>query len=373
MADATYNSVSVDIAANDYDFRISGRTPVFDGFTKVYAAADKPSSDDDKSDDNKRVPELTVGETLGFVKHECEQKFTKPPARYTEASLVKAMEEKGIGRPATYTPTVTLLFSRKYIEKSGRAIAATELGCKVTDMLVKYFPDIMDVGFTANMESELDGIEEGGVRWQNVVAGFYEGFEDKIKAAKGDDYTLKAPDEQTDFECEKCGAKMVIKTGRFGKFLACPNYPKCKNTKNLDENGNISEPKAPEVSDVVCDKCGAMMVVKTGKYGKFLACPNYPKCKNIVNLDKPADANEPPLPPCPKCGKPLKKITTRKSVFYGCSGYPDCDFASSDPPTGEKCPECGAPLVMKTGKNGKYVKCIGKTCKYKKSVENDGK
>ena len=373
MADATYNSVSVDITANDYDFRISGRTPVFDGFTKVYAAADKPSGDDDKADDNKRVPELNAGDKLAFVRHEYEQKFTKPPARYTEASLVKAMEEKGIGRPATYTPTVTLLFSRKYIEKSGRAIAATELGCKVTDMLVKYFPDIMDVGFTANMESRLDGIEEGGVRWQSVVAGFYEGFEDKIRAAKGDDYTLKEPDEQTDHVCEKCGAKMVIKTGRFGKFLACPNYPKCKNTKNLDENGNITEPQAPEVSDVVCEKCGAKMVVKTGKYGKFLACPNYPKCKNIVNLDKPADVDEPPLPPCPKCGKPLKKITTRRSVFYGCTGYPECDFASSDPPTGEKCPECGAPLVMKTGKNGKYVKCMGKTCKYKRSVENDGK
>ena len=317
MADATYNSVSVDITANDYDFRISGRTPVFDGFTKVYAVA---TGDDDK-DDKSSVPELNIGDKQTFIKYDCEQKFTKPPARYTEASLVKAMEEKGIGRPATYTPTVTLLFSRKYIEKSGRAIAPTELGCNVTDMLVKYFPEIMDIGFTANMETELDGIEEGGMRWQSTVAKFYEGFEDKIRAAKGDEYTLKAPDEQTDFVCEKCGANMVIKTGKFGKFLACPNYPKCKNIVNLD-----------------------------GGDGK--------KDEDIV------------LPPCPKCGKPLKKITTRKSTFYGCSGYPDCDFTSSDPPSEQKCPTCGAYLVVKSGKNGKYLKCSNKECKFKQNVDD---
>lgn len=367
MADATYNSVSVDISAREYGFRISGRTPIFDGFSKVYAPAEK--NDKDEKEGDGRVPELICGEILDFEDYIAEQKFTKPPARYTEASLVKAMEEKGIGRPATYTPTVTLLFVRKYIEKDGRAIMPTELGCKVTDMLVKYFPDVMDVGFTAHMEDELDGIEDGGVRWQNVVAAFYDGFEDKIQAAKDDDYTLKTPDEETDYTCEKCGAKMVVKTGRFGKFLACPNYPKCKNTKNLDENGNIAEPKQPETSDVVCEKCGAKMVVKTGRYGKFLACPNYPKCKNIVNIDRPdGKSDDGDLPPCPKCGKPLKKITTRKSVFYGCTGYPECDFALSARPTGEKCPQCGAYLVEKTGKNGKYLKCSSKECKYKRNV-----
>ena len=379
MSDATYNSVSIDIAANGYDFRISGRTPLFDGFTKVYAAA-TPADKDDKSkaEETKQLPEVAEGEKLDFVKFETEQKFTKPPARYTEASLVKAMEEKGIGRPATYTPTVTLLAARKYTAKEGRAIMPTELGCQVSDMLVRYFPDIMDVGFTAKLEDELDGIEDGGVRWQSVLSDFYVGFEDKVRAAKDDDFTLKAPDEQTDYVCDKCGANMVIKAGRYGKFLACPNYPKCKNTKNLDESGNIAEPKAPEVSDVVCDKCGAKMIVRTGRYGKFLACPNYPKCKNIVNIDgngKPADSAE-NLPPCPKCGKPLKKITTRRSVFYGCSGYPDCDFASSAPPVGENCPSCGAYLVEKSGKNGKYIKCSNKDCKYKREVsganENNG-
>ncbi|MCX4313236.1 MAG: type I DNA topoisomerase [Clostridia bacterium] len=372
MADATYNSVSVDIGANEYDFRISGRTPVFDGFTKVYAVESKDKNDDD-GESAKRVPELQVGEKLEFVKHEYEQKFTKPPARYTEASLVKAMEEKGIGRPATYTPTVTLLTARKYIEKTGRALAATELGCTVTDMLVKYFPEVMDIGFTAAMETKLDGIEEGGVRWQSVVAEFYDGFEEKIAEALGDEYTLKEPDVETDYVCEKCGAKMVVKTGKFGKFLACPNYPKCRNTKNLDENGEIIQPAAQEESDVVCDKCGAKMVVKTGRYGKFLACPNYPKCKNIVNIDSGDKKEEElpiTLPPCPLCGKPLKKIKTYRSTFYGCTGYPDCTFTSSDPPTDKKCPECGAYLVLKSGKNGRYYKCSSKTCKYKHDFDN---
>ncbi len=364
MADATYNSVSVDIASGDYEFRVTGRTPQFDGFTKVYSAA----SDKGDKDDAVKLPELKEGDTPSFVKYDCEQKFTKPPARYTEASLVKAMEEKGIGRPATYTPTVSLLFARKYVLRDGRAIVPTELGEKVTDMLLHYFGDIMDVEFTARMEEDLDGVEEGGRRWQDIVDAFFADFSKEVEAAKRDDYSLKEPDAPTDYVCEKCGANMVIKTGRFGKFLACPNYPKCKNTKNLDADGNIAEAEPPEQSDVVCEKCGATMVVKTGKYGKFLACPNYPKCKNIVSLEKAEDSTE-NLPPCPKCGKPLRKITTRKATFYGCSGYPSCDFTSSAPPTGEKCPECGAFLIEKTGKNGKYIKCSNKTCKYKHNAQ----
>lgn len=370
MSDATYDSVAVDITANGYDFHITGRTPKFDGYTKVYAAYDKDGAEKADKDGDIRLPEISEGDILDFVEYDCEQKFTKPPARYTEASLVKAMEEKGIGRPATYSPTITILFSRKYVERDGRAIKPTELGMKVTDMLIKYFSDFMNVGFTAVMEDKLDGIEDGGKRWQDIVSDFYTPFADSLKAARADDYSLKEPDEPTDYVCEKCGAKMVIKTGRFGRFLACPNYPKCKNTKNLDENGNIAEPTQPEVSDVVCEKCGALMVVKTGRYGKFLACPNFPKCKNIVNLDgeKTDDA---PLPPCPKCGKPLKKITTRRSTFYGCSGYPDCDFTASSRPTDEKCPQCGSLLLVKTGKNGGYLKCSNKECSYKRDGKDD--
>ncbi len=371
MTDATYNSVAVDITAADYDFRVSGRTPLFDGYTRVYAAVDK--QDKDKDDDGAtKLPELTEGEALKFVKYDCEQKFTKPPARYTEASLVKAMEEACIGRPATYSPTVTLLFARKYVEKSGRAIAPTELGKNVTDMLIRYFPDVMDVKFTADMEDKLDGIEDGGKRWQDVIDEFYDGFEDKIERAVKDDYTLKTPDEETDIVCEKCGGKMMIRTGRYGRFLACANYPKCRNTKNLDAEGNVVEPEPPVESDVKCSKCGATMVVKNGRFGPFLACPNYPKCKNIVSLDgeKSEDKQE-ELPPCPKCGKPLKRITTRRSTFYGCTGYPECNFTLSSRPTGEKCPECGALLIEKSGKNGAYYRCSDKNCKYKRDMSDD--
>ena len=419
MSDATYNSMTVDIAAKDYGFRVNARTPLFDGFTKVYAVESKA----DKDEYAAKVPDLNVGDKLEFIKFENEQKFTKPPARFTEASLVKAMEDRGIGRPATYTPTVSLLFARKYVSREQKTIVPTQLGEDVTDMLVKYFPEIMNVDFTAKMESELDEIEENGVKWQNVVSEFYDGFEDRVKAAKNDDYTLKAPDEITDHVCEKCGAKMVIKTGKngrflacpnypkckntkdiddkgnivehigdnesnvvcekcgatmilktgkFGKFLACPNYPKCKNTKTLDENGNVVPPKPIEQSDVVCEKCGATMIVKTGRFGKFLACPNYPKCKNIVNLDKKDDDGA-PLPPCPKCGKPLKMIVKARSAFYGCTGYPDCDFAVSSRPTGEKCPDCGSLLVEKSGKNGDYIKCSNKDCKYKTDSEKNDK
>ncbi len=364
MADATYNSVSVDITAGDYDFRVSGRTPVFDGFTKVYAAEKDKEKERGEAE---KLPELAEGDPLDFVEYECEQKFTKPPARYTEASLVKAMEEKGIGRPATYTPTVSILFTRKYVVRDGRSIVPTELGKNVTDMLIKYFPGFMDIGFTAEMETRLDDIEEGGVRWQKLVEGFYGPFEANLKAAQADSFTLKAPDEQTDYVCEKCGAKMVVKTGRYGKFLACPNYPKCKNTKALDENGQIAEPKPQIVSDVVCEKCGAKMVVKTGRYGKFLACPNYPKCKNIVNLES-NDAKE-SLPDCPKCGAPLKKVTTKRSTFYGCSNYPSCDFSLPARPTGEKCPKCGALLIERVNKFGATVKCSNKQCDYVKPTE----
>ncbi len=370
MSDATYDSIAVDIEANGYDFRVTGRTPRFDGFTKVYSSTDK-DKDKDKNGDNTRVPALNEGDALGFVKFDCEQKFTKPPARYTEASLVKAMEEKGIGRPATYSPTVTILFSRKYVERDGRAIKPTELGMKVTDMLIKYFNDFMDVGFTATMEDKLDGIEDGGVRWQSIVKEFYTPFSEELDAARADEYTLKTPDEVTDHVCEKCGSKMVIKTGRFGKFLACPNYPKCKNTKNIDEDGNITEPALPEESDVICDKCGAKMIVRTGRRGKFLACPNYPKCKNTKSLEQGNEVGEPesdkPLPPCPKCGKPLKSVKTFRSTFYGCTGYPECDFAVSGKPIDEKCPTCGSLLMEKTGKNGTYIKCSSKTCGYKRN------
>lgn len=391
MSEAKYNSVSVEVEAGDYGFKVNGKTPLFKGYTAVYSSYVDESKEDD--DQNAKLPEITEGETLKLVEHKFEQKFTKPPARYTEASLVKLMEEKGIGRPATYVPTVTLLGTRKYIEKDGKSLVATKLGEDVTDMLIKYFPEIMDVKFTANMEEKLDDIEYGGKVWQNVVGDFYDGFEDKIAAAVGDTFSLKAADEVSDVKCDKCGANMVIKTGRYGKFLACPNFPKCKNTKPLEEidsgrtdgqaagsdtislksiGDGVNGSDAPETTEI-CDKCGRPMAVRSGRYGNFLACTGYPECKNIKSLNNAAPASETgDFGKCPQCGKPLKKIVTKKATFYGCTGYPECSFTSFDPVAEEKCPVCGAYTVEKHLKSGDFIKCSNKECSFKRSVEKDG-
>ena len=389
MSEAKYNSVSVEVTAGDYGFKVNGKTPLFKGYTAVYSAYVDESKEEDEQ--NTKLPEMNEGDVLSLIEHKYEQKFTKPPTRYTEASLVKLMEEKGIGRPATYVPTVTLLGTRHYIEKDGKYLVPTKLGEEVTDMLVRYFPDIMDVKFTANMEEKLDDIEYGGKVWQNVVGEFYDGFEDKIAAANGDSFSLKAADEVSNVKCDKCGAFMVIRNGKFGKFLACPNYPKCKNTKPIEvltggeakpqtdgdsfslrpSSGSVApeEKSTPEATGEVCEKCGRPMVLRKGRYGNFLACSGYPECKNIRNLTGTKSETDGDYGKCPKCGKPLKKIVTKKATFYGCTGYPDCSFTSFDPVAEEKCPECGAYTVVKELKNGKFIKCSNKDCGYKREID----
>ncbi len=371
MSEATYNSLSVDITAGNYGFKVTGKSPLFAGYTAVYNMYTDESKEDEE--ESGKLPDLHEGEKLGFCEYKYEQKFTKPPARFTEASLVKTMEEKGIGRPATYTPTVTLLNARSYTEHEGKYIRPTQLGMDVTDMLIKYFPDIMDVKFTAGMEKRLDEIEEGGVIWQRVVGDFYNGFEEKISEALGDTFSLKAPDEKTDFPCPTCGTLMVVKNGRFGKFLACPNYPKCRTTLPYDEETGKPATQTEttnEESNVKCEKCGRTMVLKQGKYGPFLACPGYPECKNIVNIDKNGEAQEKvESAPCPQCGKPLKQINSRGSVFYGCTGYPECRFTANAPLAEGKCPDCGSHLLIRKYKDGVYHVCASKTCKYKTKAD----
>lgn len=385
MSEAQYNTVAVDIAANNYTFRANGRTVLFDGYTAVYNTHIEENKDGDGEEgNNAKIPPLDEGDRLNLEKLLPEQKFTKPPPRYTEASLVKAMEDKGIGRPATYTPTVATLFARGYLEKDGKALIPKELGFQVTDMLVKYFEDIMDVQFTADMETKLDSIEDGGKIWQNVIGEFYNGFEEKIAAAMGDSFSLKPPDEMTDIICDKCGGRMVIKTGRFGRFISCPNYPKCKNIKNIDDQGNIVEKKEKppaEPSGVKCDKCGADMVVKEGRYGKFLSCSAYPKCKSIKKLENDAKAAEKGAEAgagtdidikCDKCGKPMVQKQGRYGKFLSCSGYPECkniknigrdgkitESKPKEPPvvTDVDCDKCGAKMVIKTGPKGKFLAC----------------
>lgn len=305
MADATYNSLVVDIECDKYKFKTTGKTLIFEGYTALY---NNQPADEDGDETTAKLPNIEKGDRFVQKEIKPEQKWTKPPARYTEASLVKAMEEKGIGRPSTYTQSVTTLFNRKYVEKEGKAIKPTELGGVVVDMLIKYFPNIMDVKFTAEMEDSLDDIEYEGKDWHKVLEEFYYDFDANVKVAMSDGTKIKIPDEPTDEVCEKCGSKMVVRTGRFGKFLACSNYPTCKNAKPLEET------------------------------------------KKVVAK-------------CPKCGKDVvEKKSKRGKVFYSCVGYPECDYSAWNIPANEKCPSCLEEMIVKFYKNMKVVSCL--KCKY---------
>ncbi len=330
MSSAKFYSVSADLETVDtekkYQFKATGRTLLFAGFMKVYKAY---SEDEEKEQD--KMPNLNENDLCLALSYKEEQKFTKPPARFTEASLVKTMEEKGIGRPATYTPTITLLASRTYTEKDGKYLKPTELGFKVTDLLTKYFENIMDVSFTAGMETKLDEVAEGELDWKVVVGEFWADFEKQLAIAGESTETYKAEPIPTSEICDKCGKPMVIRAGRYGKFLSCSDYPTCKNIRKdirIGENNELIkvEPKQPIETKEVCDKCGSPMVIKEGRFGQFLACSNYPNCKNIKSIDN-VDYGT-----CPKCGKPLaKRMNKNRRFFYGCTGYPNCDFLSNTP------------------------------------------
>ena len=303
MSEALYDSMQIEIKNGDYGLKASGKALKFAGYTAVYKDVKK----DDEEESGKLLPPLEEGMALNENELKADQKFTKPPVRYTDASLVKAMEDKGIGRPSTYASIISVLNKRKYVEKEGKAMKPTEIAFQITDMLVKYFQDIMDVGFTADMEKKLDEIEDGGKNWRSIIADFYPPFEEKLHFANTDG------NEVTDILCEKCGSPMIRKFNKYGKYLACSNYPKCSNI--INEQG-------PEVSETPCPKCGDLMVVRIGKYGKFLSCPNYPKCKCTVPFGEKKEEIFEGV--CPDCGKPAKKLKSKRGkIFYGCSGYPE--------------------------------------------------
>ncbi|MBE7087523.1 MAG: type I DNA topoisomerase [Clostridiales bacterium] len=334
MSEALYDSVAVDIGADEYVLKTSGKTMTFKGYTVVY---DDTKKEEDEDSGDALLPPMEVGEVLDLVKLTKEQKFTKPPVRYTEAGLIKHMEDKGIGRPSTYATIMAKLSDKKreYVRKEKKYLVPNPISYDLIDFLVKYFPDIMEISFTAKMEDDLDGVGADGKDWRKLLADFYTPFEDQLKNSK-----------LTDKLCEKCGAKMIINSGKFGNYYACSNYPECKNIKAVNEKVAIP-------TDRICDKCGGVMVEREGAYGKFLACSNYPKCKNTVSMTESVGI-------CPECGKPTKKMLSRGGkVFYGCSNYPNCKFMSWDIPTGKKCPECGAYTVVIDGKE----KCSNKKCK----------
>ncbi len=345
MAEALYDSMQIEIDNSGYLLKASGKTLRFAGFTAVYQEVKK---EDEEEGSAKLLPPLAETDKLSSLGEKGEQKFTKPPVRYTDASLVKAMEDKGIGRPSTYASIISVLNKRKYVTKEGKYMIPTDVAYRITDMLVKYFTEVMDVGFTADMEEKLDDIEEGGKDWHSIIASFYPPFEEKLRFASTDG------DEITEILCEKCGHPMVRKNGKYGKYLACSNYPACSNI--------VSESEI-EISDTPCPKCGALMTIKTGRYGKFLACPNYPACKSTLPFEDAPKKDEHYEGVCPECGKPTKRLFSRKGkAYYGCSGYPACRFMSWDIPTGEKCPKCGGAIVK--GVKG-VLKCSNKECDYK--------
>ena len=331
MNPAVYDQTLVEIAAGKYLFRATGSILLFPGFMSLYIeTADENTEGEDQEG---RIPELTVGEVLQLLNLTPEQHFTQPPPRYTEATLIKELEEKGIGRPSTYASILDNIQEREYVAKEKGRLYPTELGCLVTDLLVENFPDILDVQFTAQMEDELDKVEEGRLPWGQALEDFYDPFQKDLEKARVQMQDIKGKGVPTDRICEKCGAPMVIKLGRHGQFLACSNYPECKNTKEFQRNGageiEILEEK---VGQETCEKCGAPMVVKSGRFGKFLACSNYPDCKNTKKIApskvrgaeraKPVPTGE----KCEKCGAPLVYRKGRFGPFIACSKYPKCRY-----------------------------------------------
>ena len=402
LLDQTTAHVEANGSAETYLFRATGSVTAFPGFLTLYH-----EDADDTADGEKQppLPTLSPGETLEFLALQQKQHFTQPPPRYTEASLIKALEENGIGRPSTYAPTLSTIQDRKYIQKEKGRIHPTELGLRVNALLNEHFPDIVNLGFTAAMEQEFDEISRGEREWVPVIRDFYNPFQEALDKA-----AAAIPDEASGMVCEKCGEPMTVKAGRNGRFLSCSGYPKCKNAKPLpgqepEETGIYCEKcerpmlikvgrygkflscsgypdcknarplpgderEQPEETSEVCDKCDSPMVIRSGRNGKFLACSGYPKCKNTrpVPGEEPADAEQVENVVCDKCDSPMQVKRGRNGQFLGCTAYPKC--RNTRPLKGggprqepeiidEACDKCGKPMAIKSGRRGKFIACTG--------------
>ncbi len=355
---ATAIDVKTTVKKDTYIFRANGQTLIFPGYLKVWPEKTKEQT----------LPLLVEKQEVALTDLRADQHSTNPPARYSDASLVKELEKHGIGRPSTYAPTISTIIARNYVERDdNKKLKPTSIAFVVTDLLIKHFHKIVDYKFTADMENDLDLIADGEKGWVPVISDFYHDFHDNLKI-KYEEINKNdiMPEEQSTEICDKCGAAMIIKTGRFGKFLACSAYPDCKNIKKMtgDAGGEKKEPDAKTLelekkyAGVVCDKCGSPMKVRVGKYGPFLACSAYPKCKNIKNIERPGDGKEVACPVCGN-GKIVKKFSKR-GAFYACNAYPNCKNAYWGQPTGDKCPNCEA--LMITDKDDE-VKCSNRGCK----------
>ena len=348
------------------EFRASGTVVHFDGFMTLYTE----SKDETEEEEGLTLPVLNEGEILKLLNMQPKQHFTQPPPPYTEATLIKALEENGIGRPSTYAAILSTIQDRKYVQKMNGKFSPTELGIVVNDFLVERFPKLLDVDFTAKMEDDLDHIEEGKIKWVKVVKDFYNPFSRDLAEVEKTKGKIKPKDIPTDEVCEKCGLPMVIRWGRHGRFLACSGFPKCKNTKPLltkdAEQKEQSTEKIIQVTEEKCDKCGSSMVIKTGRYGKFLACSRYPECKSTKALSTGLK--------CPQDGGNIvERGSKRGKPFWSCSNYPACRFVLWYKPIHVKCPQCGAGfLIEKRDKTGKLIHyCHDKKCGYKEEIKEE--
>ncbi|HEX5038126.1 MAG TPA: type I DNA topoisomerase [bacterium] len=364
MTPAVFDQTTFDIAAGPYGYRANGAQMKFNGFLSLYEAAfvgEKKETEEEEDDDkaSKLLPLLKEGETLKLGEIKPEQHFTEPPPRFNDASLIKELEELGIGRPSTYATILSTLVDKEYVKKEQRVYTPTDLGFIVNDVLIESFPDIFNVEFTAKMETELDEVEEGKQTCTDAVKDFYKPFEIALEKAKTSMRDIKRQEIATDLSCEKCNSPMVIKWGRRGEFLACTNYPDCKYTREFErqEDGSLKLMKL-EVTGELCSTCGSQMVIKSGRFGKFLACSKYPECKTTRAISTGIT--------CPTCGGALSERRTKKGrTFYGCSQYPKCTFATWDKPLKEACPQCGSPtLVSKSTKAATTIKCPRENCDY---------
>ena len=369
MESALLSTVTVDCESASYIFRASGYTVDFQGYMAVYEESEddvKQNADEPSEQKNIRLPAMNEGDALKTLSITPDKHFTEPPARYNDASLVKFLEEMGIGRPSTFATIISTIISRNYVKREGKMLVPTPTGELTNKLMIQSVPDIVNYKFTAEMESDLDGIEQGNVAMKGVLEDFWKDFERELSEAneKMKDAELDVPVEETDIICDKCGSKMVVKNGRFGKFAACPNYPQCKNTKPLvsPEKEEQKEKKQQVVADFKCELCGGDMVQRSGRYGSFFACANFPACSFTKQKTRDIGVS------CPKCGsKIVMKNGKNKTVFYSCEKYPTCDFSSWDMPTDERCPDCGEILYRKKGQN--ILFCHTKSCGFKKEVK----
>jgi DNA topoisomerase-1 len=418
MMPAIFDQTTIDINAGRLTFRSTGSVQKFDGYLKVYQEGVDEKPADEESDEDRRLPLVKEGEKLKLNSVTPEQHFTEPPPRYSEATLVKALEEKGIGRPSTYASIMTTIQDREYVEKIEGRFHPTPLGITVNDLLIESFENIFNTTYTARMEEELDEIEDGNLDWRKALHEFYDRFSKDLATATETIKNKKKTSIPTDEVCEKCGTGMVIKFGRFGQFLACGNYPECKNTrevakKSAGDGEGGSDKEAEEIPP--CELCGKEMALKKGRFGAFYGCTGYPECRNIRKIPK---GDQKPAPPpvtldeicpkdgaqlvrrtgrfgefvscsnypkcdyvkretigikCPKCGGDIAvKKSKRGKVFYGCVNYPKCDEVYWDKPVAEACPQCNAPFLLEktTKKDGTVRYCKNEDCDYKMSVDN---